>query len=167
MARAKANGQPMIPPAANSKVAARVRCLFFVLVGVNAYEQASIVLYMANEDGRKAVKLLSDELERKGIALKPTRRSIPHAGAEEHQEEIVSSNAIVNSIRNGPEESCLDQDGDCGQKYANSKESGTLFNAHINARKSRFDNCDIPCHQRVSTFRCEEECNGGEYTPNF
>jgi len=36
MARAKANGQPMIPPAANSEVAARVRCLFFVLVGVNA-----------------------------------------------------------------------------------------------------------------------------------
>ena len=64
MARARAKGQPMIPPAANSKVAARVRCLFLVVVGVNAKEKASIVVYMVNVEGRKAVNSLSDELDR-------------------------------------------------------------------------------------------------------
>jgi hypothetical protein len=52
--RARANGQPTMAPAANRRVAARVLRLFCALEGASAYENAKVVIYMANEEGRSA-----------------------------------------------------------------------------------------------------------------
>jgi len=53
---------------------------------------------------------------------------------------MITSNAFIDSLCNTPEEGCLDQDGDCGQKNADSKESSTLFNEQVNTRKKQLDN---------------------------
>lgn len=53
-AKARANGQPRIAPVANAKVATNGFWLFERLEGAIAYAEASVVVYMANDDGRKA-----------------------------------------------------------------------------------------------------------------
>jgi hypothetical protein len=53
---ARANGHPTIAPRAKNKVAARVRLLLLSLAGSRVYENAKAVVYIANEEGRKADK---------------------------------------------------------------------------------------------------------------
>lgn len=58
MAKARANGHPTIPPVAKSNVADTVRRLFWLLGGAIAYENANVLVYMANEEGRRAMPQL-------------------------------------------------------------------------------------------------------------
>lgn len=55
IARASANGQPTMAPVAKYTVARRVRRLFWVLAGSTTYENAKVLAYMANEEGKKAI----------------------------------------------------------------------------------------------------------------
>ena len=65
-ATANANGQPTRAPVAKAKVANSVRFMFLLLGGSNDQANASVLAYMANEDGRNAratVRPLSDQCE--------------------------------------------------------------------------------------------------------
>jgi hypothetical protein len=53
-ARARANGHPTMAPVAYRRVANSVRRAFRVLDGAIEYANANVVVYMANEDGRRA-----------------------------------------------------------------------------------------------------------------
>lgn len=44
---------------AKSSVAYKVLCLFFKVDGSSAYENASVVAFIANEEGKKAARVLS------------------------------------------------------------------------------------------------------------
>lgn len=55
--RASANGHPTMAPVANNMVAQSVLLVFLTVEGSNANAKASVVAYMAKEEGKKAVIL--------------------------------------------------------------------------------------------------------------
>jgi len=68
IARARANGQPTIPPVENNNVAASVRRLLPKDVGASAYEKAKVDVYMAKVEGRKAIKSIFENCDSKPIS---------------------------------------------------------------------------------------------------
>ena len=64
MAIARANGQPRTAPIVKYTTVASVRSLSLLLGGMNAYDSASIVVYIANDEGRRAGKKSDTERER-------------------------------------------------------------------------------------------------------
>jgi len=63
--RASAKGHPTIAPVAKRMVTNKVLCLFFIVDGWRAYANASVVAYIANEEGKKAVWVIRQNKEGK------------------------------------------------------------------------------------------------------
>jgi hypothetical protein len=72
---ASAKGHPTMAPVAKSIVTNKVLCLFFTVDGSSAYANASVVAYIANEEGKKAVWVLI----KTKIATKPREVIVPGA----------------------------------------------------------------------------------------
>ncbi len=91
---AKSNGNPSITPKSKNKVAANVRLLFLRVAGSSVYENAKAVVYIVNDDGRNASGTFSKRILE--LELDLTCRGIPHSSIEEHHEEQITANSIIN-----------------------------------------------------------------------
>lgn len=100
IARARAKGQPMIPPVANSSVASSVRRFLFELVGSKAYENAKLLVYIVNEDGRKAIGRIRDNLKRSMNEICTCSRN-PCSCTKQHEEEIIAPYTVVDFLHYG------------------------------------------------------------------
>ena len=81
MAMARAKGQPRTAPIVKYRTAKSVRWPSLLLDGMNACDNASIVVYIANVEGRRAeISQTPDEGDQSKYRRRLTGRCVPHAG---------------------------------------------------------------------------------------